>query len=65
MRGIGLQSGAIDKFGEQDNVASIVDFADIDADLDMSEAVNASLQPFEQGLDCEPRLRALRGRFRA
>lgn len=51
MRGIGLQSGAIGEFGEQHDVAGIVDVTDIKPDFDMGETVNAAFQSLKQGLD--------------
>src|ERR1700738_3307133 len=59
VRGVGPQGGAVGEFGDEHNVAGIVDVADIKADFDVSEAIDPAFQALEQGLDLGPRRRAL------
>lgn len=48
---IGFERGAVGELADQDKVAGIVDFADVDADLDMGEALDPAPESFESSLD--------------
>src|SRR4051812_1443042 len=62
---IGLQGAAAAEFRQQDHVAGIVDLADIQADLDVSQAVDPTFEGLEQGLDLEACRRAFGSRLGA
>jgi hypothetical protein len=61
MGGVGLQGAAVGKLGDEDNVAGVIDIADIDADLDMGEAVDPALEALKQGFDLGPGRQAFCG----
>ena len=51
MRGIGFERSAVREFGDENDVAGVIDVADVEADLDMVEAFDQALQTLEGVLD--------------